>query len=112
MTDHKLKVWPRYYQMMVDDKKDVDLRLADFDNIEAGDWVTFKEWDPHKEEYTGRMVSRLLRRVSHVNLTDFHTIEEVAEHGHYILEFGPMSPLTREIAGMTKEVREWEDSLR
>ena len=47
------KTWPYYFQLMIDGKKNTDLRLADFD-VEPGDVIIFQEWNPDTESYTGR----------------------------------------------------------
>ena len=79
------KTWPYFFQLMVDGKKNTDLRLADFD-VEPGDVIIFQEWDPVEECYTGRELSRLVEYVNRVNLDEFHTLEEIITFGHYIIE--------------------------
>ena len=79
------KTWPHYFQLMVDGHKNTDLRLADFD-VEPGDVIIFQEWDPTTESYTKRELSRIVENVNHVNLDRFHTLEEIEEFGHYIIE--------------------------
>ena len=70
---------------MVDGHKNTDLRLADFD-IEKGDVIIFQEWDPQTEGYTGRELSKIVVNVNHVNLDRFHTLDEIEEFGHFIIE--------------------------
>lgn len=79
------KTWPYFFQLMVDGKKNTDLRLADFD-VHPGDVIIFQEWDPVDECYTGRELSRLVENVNQVDLLRFHTLEEIETFGHYIIE--------------------------
>lgn len=80
------KVWPKYFQLMEDGEKNVDLRLADFD-VSVGDEIRFNEYDPVSKQYSGRA---LIKKVSHVNkvrLDIFHSREEIDQWGHWIIEF-------------------------
>lgn len=86
MTFIRKKVWPYYFQLMIDGKKNTDLRLADFE-IEKGDVIIFQEWNPVDESYTGREYERLVENVTHVNLDRFHTLDEIKEFGHFIIEY-------------------------
>lgn len=51
------KIWPEYFQQVLDNKKMFELRLNDFE-IEEGDTLVLKEWDPETKEYTGREVEK------------------------------------------------------
>jgi len=51
------KVWPEYFQQIVDDKKTFEVRLNDFE-IEEGDVLVLKEWDPKTVSYTGREIEK------------------------------------------------------
>jgi len=51
------KVWPEYFQAIVDGKKKFELRLNDFE-INEGDILSLKEWDPTTKEYTGREIEK------------------------------------------------------
>lgn len=85
MTFIRKKVWPYYFQLMIDGKKNTDLRLADFE-IEVGDTIIFQEYDPNSKGYTGREYPRIVVNVNHVNLDKFHTLDEIKEFGHFIIE--------------------------
>lgn len=85
MRTIKKKTWPRYFQFMFDGRKNTDLRLANFP-VEEGDTIIFQEWDPIDEVYTGRELSKIVENVNLVHLEDFHTREEIEEHGHWIIE--------------------------
>ena len=53
---HK-KVWPKYFQKILDGKKTYELRLADWE-CKEGDILVLQEWDPETKEYTGRKVEK------------------------------------------------------
>ena len=80
------KIWTRFFKLMEDGDKTVDLRLADFE-VEPGDQIRFNEYDPETDQYSGRSLIKTVARVNHVHLTDFHTPEEIHEKGHLIIEF-------------------------
>ena len=80
------KTWSKYFLLMAEGKKKVDIRLADF-KINIGDEIHFMEYDPIKAEYTGRKIIKKVKRLNKVHLTDFHSLEEIHEKGHWIIEF-------------------------
>lgn len=84
MEIHK-KTWPDLFQRMVEGKKNVDLRLADFD-IEEGDTLILEEYDPEKKEYTGRELRKKVKNLNKVRLTDFHSGEDIKDKGHWVIE--------------------------
>lgn len=51
--EHELKTWTPYFQDVLDGKKTFEYRVNDR-NFKLGDWLTLKEWDQDKQEYTGR----------------------------------------------------------
>lgn len=81
------KIWPESFQVIVDGKKTYELRLNDFD-IEEGDTLLLKEWDPQTKSYTGR---ELERKVGYVGkwkideLTRFWPKEDIDNHGIQII---------------------------
>lgn len=79
------KTWPRYFQFMLDGRKNTDLRLANF-AVEKGDVIIFQEWNPVDKVYTGREFSRVVENVNLVHLEDFHSQEEIEKYGHWIIE--------------------------
>lgn len=88
------KTWPKYFQLMIEGKKNVEIRLADFE-IEEGGEILFREFDPLTQEYSGRSIMKVAGSIHHVFLTDFHDIEEIHEKGHLIIEL------------KDKEISEW-----
>ncbi|MFH0873791.1 MAG: DUF3850 domain-containing protein [Candidatus Komeilibacteria bacterium] len=79
------KIWPEMFDK--DQKSPVDFRLADFD-LEEGDQIRFREWDPKTKEYTGREYIRTVKGVTkHNSPTKYWTVEELEQKGMYIIEF-------------------------
>jgi ASC-1-like (ASCH) protein len=85
MKTIKKKTWKKYFQLMVDGKKDTDIRLADFE-ISVGDQIMFEEYDPDKEEYTDRVLIKKVKNLNWVQLYEFHTPLEIKKRGHWIIE--------------------------
>lgn len=81
----KKKTWPEFFQKMLEGKKTVDLRLADFD-ISEGDTLVLEEYNPETKQYTGRTLTKTVKILNKVKLTDFHSTKEIKEHGHWIIE--------------------------
>lgn len=57
MSKIEKKIWPEYFQEIFDGKKTFELRLNDFE-IEEGDVLVLKEWDPETKNYTGREIEK------------------------------------------------------
>ena len=82
----KKKIWPKWFEIMKTEKKNAELRLADF-KIKPGDILILEEWDPKKKEYTGRMLRKKAKKVIKLNLLDFYTAKDLKKHGCYLIEF-------------------------
>ena len=79
------KVWPKYFQAILDGKKNYELRLADWECNE-GDTLILKEWDPETKEYTGREASKKVKYVAKFKIDDlFWPKEEIEKHGLQII---------------------------
>ena len=81
----KKKTWPELFQLMLDGKKTVDVRLADFE-IKEGDILILEEYDPKTKSYTGRTLKKKVKNLNKIKVTDFHTPEEISKHGHWVIE--------------------------
>ena len=81
----KKKTWPELFQRMLDGKKNVDLRLADF-KISEGDILVLEEFDPKTKSYSGRVLKKKVKNLSKVKLTDFHSLDEINKFGHWVIE--------------------------
>ena len=81
----KKKTWPELFQKMLENKKTVDLRLADFD-LKEGDIIIFEEYNPITKKYTGRKLTKKVKNLNKINLTKFNPVEEIIKYGHYVIE--------------------------
>ncbi|MBS3080524.1 DUF3850 domain-containing protein [Candidatus Pacearchaeota archaeon] len=80
------KVWPKYFQTIIEGKKTWELRLADFD-VKEGDILILKEWDPEAKEYTGRVIEKEVTYVVKTKGLPFYSKEEVDKYGYQIISF-------------------------
>ena len=80
------KVWPEYFQKIIDGVKTYELRLADFE-CNPGDILVLKEWDPKTKEYTGRVVDKTVTYVGKTKNQTFWTKEDVEKYGFQIIAF-------------------------
>lgn len=81
------KVWPEYFQEILDGRKTLEVRLNDFD-IAEGDTLVLREWDPKTKDYTGRELERnvgFVGRWKIDDLTVFWPREEIDDKGLLII---------------------------
>ncbi|OHA16180.1 MAG: hypothetical protein A3G52_05020 [Candidatus Taylorbacteria bacterium RIFCSPLOWO2_12_FULL_43_20] len=81
------KVWPEYFQQILDHKKTFEVRLNDFE-INEGDTLVLKEWDPKTEDYTGRELEKEVGFVGKwkvEDLTMFWPREDIDEKGIQVI---------------------------
>ena len=79
------KIWPEYFEKVLSGDKTFEFRIADFE-INSGDTLVLKEWDPESKEYTGREIEKKVGYVAQVkDLWNLHTPEEVDRHGYQII---------------------------
>lgn len=81
------KVWPEYFQQIVDGKKTFELRLNDF-NISEGDTLVLNEWDPATKDYTGRVLEKQVGYVGKWKideLTKFWPREDIDKKGLQVI---------------------------
>ncbi len=64
------KLHPEYFQQILDGKKKFEVRLNDFD-IEEGDLLLLREWDPETKDYTGREITKTVGYVGNWKLEHF-----------------------------------------
>lgn len=63
--NHDLKIWPQFFEPLVEGKKRAELRRDDREpRFAKGDQLKLREWDPKKEEYTGKYARA---RIIHVD---------------------------------------------
>jgi hypothetical protein len=80
------KTWPELFQDVLDGKKKFDLRLADFD-INIGDILVLKEWDPETNEFTGREIEKEVKYLLKTKGLNFNTQEEIEKFGFQVIQF-------------------------
>jgi len=80
------KVWPEYFQKILDGKKTYELRLADWECNE-GDILVLQEWDPETKEYTGKEIEKEVTYVGKTKNMNFWTKEEIKKYGYQIISF-------------------------
>ncbi|OHA88128.1 MAG: hypothetical protein A2653_03095 [Candidatus Zambryskibacteria bacterium RIFCSPHIGHO2_01_FULL_43_25] len=81
------KIWPEYFEKILDGKKTFELRLNDFE-INEGDTLILKEWDPDTKEYTGREVEKKVGYVGKWKideLTKFWSREDIDKNGLQVI---------------------------
>ncbi len=81
------KIWPEYFQAIIDGKKTFELRLNDFD-ISEGDTLLLKEWNPETEAYTGRQIEKKAGFVGKWKIDDltvFWPKEDIEKKGIQII---------------------------
>ena len=79
------KIWPKYFQAILDGKKNYELRLADWECNE-GDTLLLKEWDPETKSYTGRELSKRVKYVAKFKIDSlFWPQEEIEKHSLQII---------------------------
>lgn len=80
------KVWPKYFQAIIEGKKTYELRLADFD-IKEGDILILREWNPEIKDYTGRIIEKKVTYVGKTKGLTFWSKEEIENYGYQIIAF-------------------------
>ncbi len=79
------KILPEYFEKIKSRKKKFELRLNDFE-IEEGDVLILREWNPNKKEYTGREIKKEVTDVSRFRVDElFWPKEEIEEKGIQII---------------------------
>jgi len=79
------KVWPEYFEAILSGKKKFELRLNDFE-IEEGDTLVLREWDPETKDYTGRKVEKKVTYVGKFKIDRlFWSESEIKERGLQVI---------------------------
>ncbi len=82
----KKKIWSEYFELVKSGKKKFELRLADFE-IEEGDTLILREWDPNTKEYTGRELEVKPNYILKFDIDKFGQAEEIKQKGLYVIQF-------------------------
>lgn len=80
------KVQPEYFQKIVEGVKKYELRLANFD-INKGDTLILKEWDPVSKQCTGREISKIVTAILKTKDVEFWDKKEIDKYGFQIISF-------------------------
>ncbi len=80
------KVWPEYFQRIIDGTKRFELRLADFE-CRNGDVLVLREWDPKTKGYTGRSIEKNVTYVFKTKDVNFWPEDDIEKHGFQIISF-------------------------
>ena len=80
------KIWPEYFQRILDGVKKFELRLGDFE-CNPGDILVLKEWNPKTREYTGRSLEKEVTYVIKTKDVKFWPEKEVEKYGFQIISF-------------------------
>ena len=79
------KVWPKYFEKLLNGVKTYELRLADFE-CNPGDILVLKEWDPNTKDYTGRVLEKEVTDVGIFKIDElFWPKKEIEKHGLQII---------------------------
>lgn len=85
------KIWTEYFDAVANGNKNFELRLADWD-IEIGDTLILKDWDPKKKDYTGRQLERIvtyLIKTKGAENWGMWSKEDIGKYGFQIIGFRP-----------------------
>ena len=80
------KVWPEYFEKILQGKKNFELRLADFE-CKEGDVLLLREWNPKTREYTGREIEKKVGYVIKTKELEFWSKEDVEKWGFQVISF-------------------------
>jgi len=80
------KIWPEYFQNILEGIKTYELRLADFE-CKPGDILVLKEWNPKTKEYTGRVIEKEVTYVIKTKDVKFWQKEDIEKYGFQIIAF-------------------------
>lgn len=80
------KTWPKYFEKILSGEKKFELRLADFD-IEKGDTLVLREYNPETNDYTGREIEKQVGFVLKTKGNNWHnhTPEEIQKYGWQVI---------------------------
>ena len=83
---HVKKIWPEYFQKILEGKKTYELRLADW-KCKEGDILVLQEWDPQTKKYTGREIEKEITYISKTKDMNFWSKEDIEKYGYQIIAF-------------------------
>jgi len=78
------KTYPYLFEKTLSGEKQFDLRIAEFE-CEVGDILVLREWDPEKEEYTGRELEKEITFIVKTKDLKFWSQEDINELGFLVM---------------------------
>ena len=96
MKTHELKIWPPFFEPLLDGRKRFEVRFNDR-GFWVGDHILFREWEPESKAYTGH---NLLMRVRYIlaggPLYDQNELKQTGlESGYVVLDLDPVPEVQR-----------------
>lgn len=61
---HDLKVWPSYFQAIIEGNKTFEIRDNSDRGFNAGDEIRLEEWCPKNMDYTGKFIDAKITYVT------------------------------------------------
>jgi len=83
---HEKKVWPEYFQKILNGEKTYELRLADWE-CNPGDILVLQEWNPETKQFTGRTLEKEVTYVGKTKNMTFWPNDDVQKYGYQIIAF-------------------------
>lgn len=80
------KIWPEFFQKILDGDKTFELRLADFE-CHPDDILFLREWNPETKKYTGRVLEKKITFVIKTKDIKFWPKEDIDKFGFQIISF-------------------------
>jgi hypothetical protein len=85
MATVEKKIWPEFFEAVLSGKKTYELRLHDFE-VNEGDTLLLREWDPKTQAYTGRSLEKTVTYVGTFSIDKLYWPKgEVEEKGLQII---------------------------
>ena len=78
------KIWPKYFQEILDGNKTFELRLADW-KCNKGDILVLKEWNPKTKDYTGRVIEKEVGYIGKTKGLEFWKKEDIEKYGFQVM---------------------------
>ena len=79
------KVWPEYFQSILNGEKSFELRLADFE-CKPKDVLVLKEFDPKTRQFTGRVLEKEVTYVLKTKEFCPWPKKDVDKYGFFIIQ--------------------------
>ncbi len=86
MTVTKKKILPRFFDDILNGKKNFEVRIADFD-CKEGDTLILEEWDAETKKYTGRKIEKKIKYLLKTKEQDFYKKEDIEKFGYAVIGF-------------------------